>query len=208
MAKNKSITFSVATYPNSLFQIALVLLHPLHPLLDLQVDIRFIKMVPNDLPWPKTCLAPNLGIYSLKWFWTSYIPFLTFRSTWGLWKWFQMLSHSPKHVPWHQNDVSSLTRRKVTDLVILRSMIFPKYFLTPPKNHEIGKNSKNGVHFILSVFKVVRVKVLSFLLFFAYFILFWGGSKCAHFFFTKFFENASKKSWNRQKLTKMTALLL
>ena len=133
LVSHKSITFSVATYPNSLFQIALVLLHPLHPLLDLQVDVRFMKMVPNDLPWPKTCLAPNLGIYSLKWFWTSYIPFLTFRSTWGLWKWFQMLSHSPKHVPWHQNDVSSLTRRKVTDLVILRGMIFPKYFLTPPK---------------------------------------------------------------------------
>ena len=48
MAKNKSIAFSVAKYPNSLFQIALVLLHPLHPLLDLQVVIRFIKMVPND----------------------------------------------------------------------------------------------------------------------------------------------------------------
>ena len=158
-----------------------------------EVDVRFMKMVPNDLPWPKTCLAPNLGIYSLKWFWTSYIPFLTFRSTWGLWKWFQMLSHSPKHVPWHQNDVSSLTRRKVTDLVILRGMIFPKYFLTPPKNHEIGKNSKNGVHFILSVFKVVRVKVLSFLLFFSYFILFWGGSKCSHFFFQKVFSKRVKK---------------
>ena len=160
-------------------------------------------MVPNDLPWPKTCLAPNLGIYSLKWFWTSYIPFLTFRSTWGLWKWFQMLSHSPKHVPWHQNDVSSLTRRKVTDLVILRSMIFPKYFLTPPKNHEIGKNSKNGVHFILSVFKVVRVKVLSFLLFFAYFILFWGGVKMCSFIFSKsFFKTRQKRHENGQKFPK------
>ena len=186
--------------PTSLVQV--VLLHLFHPLLDLQVDVRFMKMVPNDLPWPKTCLAPNLGIYSLKWFWTSYIPFLTFRSTWGLWKWFQMLSHSPKHVPWHQNDVSSLTRRKVTDLVILRGMIFPKYFLTPPKNHEIGKNSKNGVHFILSVFKVVRVKVLSFLLFFAYFILFWGGQNVL-IFFRKFFQNTSKKSWKRPKMTKI-----
>ena len=136
----------------------------------------------------------NLGIYSLKWFWTSYIPFLTFRSTWGLWKWFQMLSHSPKHVPWHQNDVSSLTRRKVTDLVILRSMIFPKYFLTPPKNHEIGKKSKNGVHFISSVFKVVRVKVLSVLLFFAYFILFWGGGQNVLIFFSQRFFKTRQKS--------------
>ena len=64
-----------------------------------------------------------------------------------------------------------------------------------PKNfNEIGKISKNGVHFIITVLKVVRVKVLFFLVFFAYFILFWGGSKCSHFFFKKFFQNASKKS--------------
>ena len=142
MAQNKSIACSVAKYQNSLDQVVLVLLHPLHPLLDLQVDIRFIKMVPNDLPWPKTCLAPNLGIYSLKWFWTSYIPFLTFRSTWGLWKWFQMLSHSPKHVPWHQNDVSSLTRRKVTHFAILRGMIFRTFLIRGLKINEIGQKTK------------------------------------------------------------------
>ena len=158
----------------------------------------------KSLAWPEQ----KLEIPSSKWFWTSYISFLTFRLIWDLWKWFQMIPHAQKPGVCHQNHVSSLSRRKVTDLAILKGMIFPKYFLTPPKNHEIGKNSKNGVHFILSVFKVVRVKVLSFLLFFAYFILFWGGSKCAHFFFTKFFENASKKSWNRQKIPKMTALLL
>ena len=79
---------------------------------------------------------------------------------------------------------------------------FRNIFWPPQKNHEIGKKSKNGVHFISSVFKVVRVKVLSFLLFFAYFILFWGGSKCANFFFKKFFQNASKKSWKRQKIPK------
>ena len=99
-----------------------------------------------------------------------------------------MIAHAQKP------GVSSMFRRKVAYLAILRGMIFPKYFLTPPKNHEIGKKSKNGVHFILSVFKVVRVKVLSDLLFFAYFILFWGGQNVLIFFFKKFFQNASKKS--------------
>ena len=46
----------------------------------------------------------------------------------------------------------------------------------PKKTHqnfnEIGKKSKNGVHFIITVLKVVRVKVLSFLLVFAYFMTF------------------------------------
>ena len=66
----------------------------------------------------------------------------------------------------------------------------------PKKTHqnfnEIGKISKNGVHFIITVLKVVRVKVLSFLLFFAYFILFWGGSKCAHFFSQSFLKTRQK----------------
>ena len=38
--------------------------------------------------------------------------------------------------------------------------------------NEIGKKSKNGVHFIITVLKVVRVKVLLFLLVFAYFMTF------------------------------------
>ena len=46
----------------------------------------------------------------------------------------------------------------------------------PKKTHqnfnEIGKKSKNGVHFIITVLKVVRVKVLLFLLVFAYFMTF------------------------------------
>ena len=113
-----------------------------------------------------------------------------------------MIPHAQKPGVCHQNHVSSLSRRKVTDLAILKGMIFPKYFLTPPKNHEIGKNSKNGVHFILSVFKVVRVKVLFFLVFFAYFILFWGGSKCSHFFFQKVFSKRVKKGMKTAKTAK------
>ena len=65
---------------------------------------------------------------------------------------------------------------------------------TPQNFNEIGKKSKNGVHFISSVFKVVRVKVLSFSLFFAYFILFLGGSKCANFFFSQSFLKTRQKN--------------
>ena len=119
-----------------------------------------------------------------------------------------MIPHAQKPGVCHQIHVSSLSRRKVTDLAILRGMIFPKYFLTPPKNHEIGKKSKNGVHFISSVFKVVRVKVLSFLLFFAYFILFWGGSKCAHLFFQKVFSKRVKKGMKTAKNSKKKKFLL
>ena len=152
----------------------------------------------KSLAWPEQ----KLEIPSSKWFWTSYISFLTFRLIWDLWKWFQMIPHAQKPGVCHQNHVSSLSRRKVTDLAILKGMIFPNYFLTPPKNHEIGKKSKNGVHFILSVFKVVRVKVLSFLLFFAYFILFLGGSKCAHFFFQNVFSKRVKKGMKTAKNSK------
>ena len=83
-----------------------------------------------------------------------------------------------------------------------KAWFFRNIFLPPQKNHEIGKKSKNWVHFILSVFKVVRVKVLSFLLFFAYFILFWGVSKCAHFFSKSFFKTRQKRHENGQKFQK------
>ena len=98
-----------------------------------------------------------------------------------------MIAHAQKP------GVSSMFRRKVAYLAILRGMIFPKYFLTPPKNHEIGKKSKNGVHFILSVFKVGQGKIFLFFGFGASFILFWGGSKCANFFFQKVFSKRVKK---------------
>ena len=125
----------------SLLEVVLGLLQPLHPVLDLQVCVRlgskWFPMAKNlefdtktkSLAWPEQ----KLEIPSSKWFWTSYISFLTFRLIWGLWKWFQMIPHAQKPGVCHQYHVSSLSRRKVTDLAILRGMIFPKYFLTPPK---------------------------------------------------------------------------
>ena len=38
----------------SLLEVVLGLLQLLHPVLDLEVGVRLLKMVPNDLPWPKT----------------------------------------------------------------------------------------------------------------------------------------------------------
>ena len=38
----------------SLLQVVLGLLHPLHPVFDLQINLRPLKMVPNDFPYPKT----------------------------------------------------------------------------------------------------------------------------------------------------------
>ena len=37
----------------SLLEVVLGLLQPLHPVLDLQVGLRLLEMVPNDFPWPK-----------------------------------------------------------------------------------------------------------------------------------------------------------
>ena len=80
---------------------------------------------------------------------------------------------------------------------------FRHIFWPPPqKNHEIGKKSKNGVHFILSVFKVVRVKVLFFLVFFAYFILFWGGQNVLIFFSKSVFKTRQKSHENGKKSPK------
>ena len=35
-------------------EVVLGLLQPLHLVIDLQVGLRLLKMVPNDFPWPKT----------------------------------------------------------------------------------------------------------------------------------------------------------
>ena len=35
-------------------EVGLDLLQPLQPILDLQVNLRVLEMVPNDLPYPKT----------------------------------------------------------------------------------------------------------------------------------------------------------
>ena len=38
----------------SLLEVVIGLLQPLDPVLDLQIDLRLLKMVPNDSPYPKT----------------------------------------------------------------------------------------------------------------------------------------------------------
>ena len=39
-------------------QMVYYLLQPLQPILDRQVDLRLLKMVPNDSPYPKTLVLP------------------------------------------------------------------------------------------------------------------------------------------------------
>ena len=47
----------------SLLEVVLGLLQLLHPVLDLQVDLRLMNMVPNDFPWPKTLgLTPKTSL--------------------------------------------------------------------------------------------------------------------------------------------------
>ena len=87
----------------SLLKIILGLLQPLHSVLDLQINLRLVKMVPNDSLCPKTlgqtpknkslaCSEPKLQFHSLKSSLASYRPstlFLTFRWIWGSRKWSQ-----------------------------------------------------------------------------------------------------------------------
>ena len=49
--KFKSLACSEAEL---LHEVILDLLQPLQPILDLQVNLRRLKMVPNDSPYPKT----------------------------------------------------------------------------------------------------------------------------------------------------------
>ena len=47
----------------SLLEEVLGLLQPLHLVLDLQIDLRLTKMVPNDSPYPKTWgLTPKSSV--------------------------------------------------------------------------------------------------------------------------------------------------
>ena len=41
-------------YKIPLLEVVLDILHPVHPLLDLQVDLSIMKMVPNDFTCQKT----------------------------------------------------------------------------------------------------------------------------------------------------------
>ena len=46
---------------HNLLEIVFGLLQPLHHVLDLWVDLRFLKIVPNDFPWPKGVILFCLG---------------------------------------------------------------------------------------------------------------------------------------------------
>ena len=68
-----------------------------------------------------------------------------------------------------------------------------KHILTKHFDHENVKKFKNREHFIISVLKVGQGKKFLFLGFLYVFMLFWGGSKCSHFFFQKVFSKRVKK---------------
>ena len=112
----------------SLLEVILDPLQPLHPILDCQVDLRLLKMVPNDSPSPKTWgLTPEPWpwhiqklSYSPSYSFTSWSPPLpltappphSWPSGWseasgnGL-QWFPI---TPKLGVWHQNHVCSMLR--------------------------------------------------------------------------------------------------
>jgi len=54
MAQNMGIETKIKSIALSLLEVILGQLQPLHPVPDLQVGLRLMKMVPNDFPWPKT----------------------------------------------------------------------------------------------------------------------------------------------------------
>ena len=52
----KSLEYSEENLRVSLLEVVLGLLQLLHPVLDLQVSLRRLKLITNDFPWPKTCV--------------------------------------------------------------------------------------------------------------------------------------------------------
>ena len=53
MAPKKVYRILRTKFTVSLLEVVLGLLQHLHPVLDLQVGVRLLKMVPNDFPWPQ-----------------------------------------------------------------------------------------------------------------------------------------------------------
>ena len=53
-ARNHSPSMLRTKVTISLLEVVLGLLQPLDPVLDLQVGVRLLKMVPKDFPLPKT----------------------------------------------------------------------------------------------------------------------------------------------------------
>ena len=100
-----------------------------HHILDLMINLWLLKwfLIPQnmglDTKFVSLALSRvKLEIHSLKWSLTSYSPFSPFwtsRSIWGFWQWSQMIYHTQKPGVRHQNQVSSMSRSKVTDFTIL-----------------------------------------------------------------------------------------
>ena len=72
-------------YKIPLLEVVLDILHPVHPLLDLQVDLSIMNMVPNDITCQKTlgfdaktkfvaCSMPKFQFHPLKLSLASYSP--------------------------------------------------------------------------------------------------------------------------------------
>ena len=103
----------------SCLQVVLGILHQLGPVLDLQINLRFLKLVWNDSPNPKTLVSyQNYVSSTIRTKVTISLlevvlgllqpstPFLTSRSIWGSWNWSQMIPPNPKH--WFDTKITPL----------------------------------------------------------------------------------------------------
>ena len=95
----------------SLIVVVLCLLQPLHPVVGLQINVRFLKVVSKDSSYLKCCIdakikspwkiksparsEPNLQFYSMRSYWAFYNP-STQLLNWGSWKWSQMIPYNQK----------------------------------------------------------------------------------------------------------------
>jgi len=97
--------------------------------------LRCLKMVPRSLscqktwnrhqkPVSTTCRTKVLNLAQIAEIWLVKMAIWPPGQIWGVWKWSQVIPHARKHGVWHQNQVSSLPRRKITNIPILRGMIF------------------------------------------------------------------------------------
>ena len=89
----------------SLIVVVLCLLQPLHPVVGLQINVRFLKVVSKDSSYLKCCIdtkikyparsEPNLQFYSMRSYRAFYNP-STQLLNWGSWKWSQMIPYNQK----------------------------------------------------------------------------------------------------------------
>ena len=101
----------------SFIVVVLCLLQPLHPVVGLQINVRFLKVVSKDSSYLKCCIdtkikspagsEPNLQFYSMRSYWAFYNP-STQLLNWGSWKWSQMIPRAQKPGVRHQNQLSSM----------------------------------------------------------------------------------------------------